>query len=491
MKTYLAVILGSALVAMVATPLAIRLARRLRIVDAPGPRKVHATAVPRAGGMAIVAAMLALVIPVITLDNAIGASFRLVHEKVLALLLGGLVIFAVGLLDDLRGLRARTKLLAEIIAAGAMCAAGIRIDEITLPGAFTITFGPLACPVTILWIVGVTNALNLIDGLDGLAAGIAAITCGVIAVLAIVTGQPVMAVLMLALLGSLCGFLVFNFNPARIFMGDCGSLFLGFTLGTASVLSAMKTATLVGLALPLLALGVPLFDMLFSMLRRMLDRRSPFSPDRGHIHHRLLDLGLSQRRAVLALYSVTAGVATLALCMLVTRDATTVGVFVALLAALVGLFRLVGAVRLRESLAALQRNLAIRREMSEERRQFEESQLRLRESVSLESWWEAVCGAAERLAFAVLSMTVTDDDGTPRTFVWKHPNAAALADRWLLLSFVTPQADPRRPVHVEAHIGVNGSVEAAARRGALFGRLIDECGPHGPSPDVRRSPRRR
>ena len=473
MKTYLAIMLGSMLIATGTTLLAIRLARHLRIMDAPGARKVHAVATPRTGGIAIIVAMLAMVVPVLTLDNTIGHSLRQNQEQVIALLAGGFLMFLVGLVDDVRGLRARTKLAAQLVLAAGVCALGVRVEEITLPGGYEIALGWLACPLTVLWIAGVTNAINLIDGLDGLAAGIAAIACAVLAVLAIVTAQPVMAVLMLALLGSLCGFLLFNFNPARIFMGDCGSLFLGFMLSGASVLCTMKTATAVGLALPMLVMGVPIFDMLFSMLRRLLERRSPFAPDRGHIHHRLLDMGLSHSRTVVTLYCVTASIAAIGMVVMALRNVMTPIVFGVLTVLLISVFRVAGAVRLRESLAALRRNLAIAREASEEKRCFEESQLRLREATSFESWWETVCSTADRLAFALLTLTVTDKDGTQRTLIWQN-NRLTTTDRLLRLSFRARQGGSAQPVLVEAHVGVNGSLEAAGRRGALFSRLFDE-----------------
>ena len=487
MRTYLVVILGSLLIAIVATLAAMRLARALRILDAPGLRKVHSGSIPRTGGIAIFVGMWALVIPVLLLDNAIGESFRQMQDKILGFMLGGAAIFGLGLVDDIRGLRASAKLLVQIVVAFGMCAVGIRVEEIVLPGCAPIEFGLAAWPITVLWIISITNALNLIDGLDGLAAGIAAIVCLVIAALAIVAGEPVMAILMLALLGSLAGFLVFNFNPARIFMGDCGSLFLGFTLATASVMCAMKTATFVALAVPLLAMGVPVFDMVFSMVRRLLARRSPFAPDQGHIHHRLLDLGFSQRHAVLVLYTVTSVVAALAVSVLAARDSWALVVLSVLATVLVGVFRLAGAVRLRESLAAFRRNWAIAREAGEEKRCFENSQLRLAGVDSFEAWWGAVCETAEQLAFGLLSMTVKAEDGTERTYVWQHTHESGSKGRVLRLSYQLHGSVERQVACVEAHIGVNGSLEAAARRGALFGRLLDDWSANGLPPHERRS----
>lgn len=477
MKTYLVVAFGAMLVALVVTPLAMRVACWMGILDAPGTRKVHRSPIPRTGGIAIVVGMLALVVPVLALDNTIGESFRGAHVCILALVFGGLTMFLVGLVDDIRGLRARTKLSWQIVAAGAMCAFGIRVEEVALPGNLVIEFGPLAVPLTMLWIIGVTNALNLIDGLDGLAAGIASIACTVLAVLAILSGEAIMAVLMLALLGSLIGFLTFNFNPAHVFMGDCGSLFVGFTLGTASALCAMKTATAVALGTAFLPLAIPLLDMVFSMVRRLLERRSPFAPDRGHIHHRLLSLGLSHSRAVLVLYGVSTAAAGLGLFMLTDHGMFSFALFPVALLLLVGVFRLVGAIRLRESIAAFRRNLAIAQEASGERRCFEESQLRLREAESFDHWWDCVCDTAERLSFGLISMTLTRSDGEMHELIWQRHQEETAGPRLLRMTFHLGDGGVGRPVFLEAHIGVNGSLEAAARRGALFSRLIDEHQP--------------
>lgn len=477
MKTYLVVACGSLFIALVATPLAMRAARWLGIIDAPGLRKVHGVPIPRTGGIAIFLGMMALVLPVLLLDNRIGESFRSIHGGVTALLLGGLGMFLVGLWDDVRGLRARTKLTFQLILATAMTLAGIRMDEITILGGVTIEFGLFAYPLTVLWIAGVTNALNLIDGLDGLAAGIASVACAVVAAVAVIGGEPVMAVLMLALLGSLLGFLAFNFNPARVFMGDCGSLFVGFMLGTASVLCTMKTATAVAMATAFLPLGIPVLDMAFSMLRRILERRSPFAPDRGHIHHRLLDMGLSHRHAVLLLYVVTLGVSGLGLLMWAGHELLAAIEFGILLLALVGVFRMAGAIRLRDSFARFRRNMAIAREVSEEKRCFEESQLRLREADSFEHWWGCVCEAAERWAFGRISITLPAQQGEPETLMWRRADERPVGERLLRLSFRLRDCGAGRPAYLEAYIGVNGSLEAAARRGALLGRLIDEHEP--------------
>ncbi len=227
-------------VAIMATWGAILAARRLRIVDMPGARKIHTRAIPRVGGVAIVLAMLAATLPLLWMPATVGERFRQVQTPVVTLLAGGVFMFFIGLIDDIRGLRARVKLLGQLLAATAVCLSGTRIDHLGIGNWTDVDLGWWSWPLTVFWIVGITNALNLIDGLDGLAAGISAITAAALAFFAICMNQPVTAVIMLALLGSLVGFLFLNFNPARIFMGDSGSLFIGFVLAAVSVRCATR-----------------------------------------------------------------------------------------------------------------------------------------------------------------------------------------------------------------------------------------------------------
>jgi len=459
---------------MIASALAIRLARAFRLTDKPGVRKVHSSATPRIGGLAIVAGMMSLTLPALALNNVIGESFREVQAQVIAILCGATFVCLVGLVDDARGIRARTKLLGQVLAALAVCACGVLFESIGLPGGGTFEFGWLSWPITVLWIVGITNALNLIDGLDGLAAGIAAITCAVMAMFSIATGAVIMAVLMLALLGSLLGFLVYNFNPARIFMGDCGSLFLGFILASSSVLSATKTATVTALAITLVTLGVPVFDMFFSMTRRFLQRRSLFAADRGHIHHRLLDMGIPHRQAVMVLYVVTLVAGGFGLIMIGAGDAGAIAIFVVVTALLITVFRLVGAVRLGESLATLQKNMAIARNCGEEKRFLEDAQLHAQYAETFDEWWSAVCRAARDLHFSSLVLRLEDRDGTQRTLMWRHADIEGGTQQ--LLTLTVPVRHRRRgaPLSLEAQITLQDSLESAGRRTALFSRLISE-----------------
>ena len=481
MKTYLFIYSGSLLLAMIFTPIVIFVAGALNIYDDIHARKIHASAVPRLGGVAIFLSMMLVTVPTLLLDNPIGESFRQIGIQPIVLLMAGGFMFAIGFIDDLCGVRARYKLIAQLIAAVAMCIIGVRIDSVSVEGLFSIQLGWLAWPITILWIAGVTNAVNFIDGLDGLAGGIAAIVCGVIAAFSIYTGQTVMAVLMLALLGSLTGFLLFNFNPAKVFMGDCGSLFLGFIIGSASVMCASKSATIVGLALPFLALGVPLFDMVFSMLRRILERRSMFSPDRGHVHHRLLDMGIHHRHVVLVLYAITALAAGLGMFMMVTRNAGTVLIFAMVSLLIMLFFRIVGAVRLRESINRLRDNIRTSCLKRDHIREFEDASLLFRNADTFEQWWQSICEAGHAMGLAYLAMTFKQQDGTISTEVWRNSDFNPDPDPdpnkpYDVIQMSIPIRDHRsgQPLRMDIGVIVDGSLEFSTHRAKLFTRLIDE-----------------
>jgi UDP-GlcNAc:undecaprenyl-phosphate GlcNAc-1-phosphate transferase len=383
-------------------------------------------------------------------------------------------IFLIGLIDDLRGLPAHVKLPAEIVAACVLCFAGVRIPALQLTDTLLWNLHGLSCPLTVLWIVGITNAVNLSDGLDGLAAGISAVACGVIAIFAIYCGNPIMAILMLALLGSLSGFLFYNFNPAKIFMGDCGSLFLGFTIASASVICVTKSCALVGLALPVVALGIPIFDTFSAILRRLLERRSIFAPDRDHFHHKLIALGLTQRHAVLAIYGATCFVTGLGLFMMVRRDVGSLVVFGCLLFLLLLLFHVVGAVRLSDTVHRLQQQYVVIQRQKREKRTFECLQLQFRQADSLPEWWQAVCEAAQRLDLAWVSLSRRRPDGSADTSVWRGQNAPAKLSGVITLKLPLTDTTDQGRVELEMAIVVDGSLESAGHRATLFSRLIDE-----------------
>ena len=477
MRTYIATYFIAVLIGLVLTPLVILLAKRFGVVDAPGLRRVHSAPIPRIGGIAIGLATLLGVLPAMMILNAVGQAFASVRPEVLAILASALGMLILGLVDDLKGLRARFKLFGQLAAAFIVCHYGVRIHSLTVPGLFSVDFGWWSWPLTMFWIVGVTNAVNLIDGLDGLAAGIAAITCAVIAVFALFSGMQVMTVMMLAMLGSLSAFLVYNANPARVFMGDSGSLFVGFMLASSSVLCAAKTQTAVGLALPALAMGVPIFDTLFAMLRRILERRGIMSPDRSHIHHRLVAMGLHHRHVAIILYLVTAVAAGLGLFMMVTRRAGTVIVFAAVLLLLLLVFRLAGAVRLREVIGQLRQNVTRSRANGQHKRRFEAAMLHLSEASDFGSWWQALCLAAETMCLARLSMTVTSRNGHTNTLHWACPSPDK-PSRHNMISLTVPCPDRRTgpPLALAIDVPVNGSLEAAGHTAAHLARLMEQYG---------------
>ncbi|MCL2547871.1 MAG: undecaprenyl/decaprenyl-phosphate alpha-N-acetylglucosaminyl 1-phosphate transferase [Symbiobacteriaceae bacterium] len=289
--------------ALISTPLAMDLALRLGVIDKPSnPRKVHTKPVPYLGGVAIyVSFLVATVI------------FTEMTPEILAMLAGGFVLMVVGALDDYYDLSPRLRLLVQFLCAWLAVASGIRIIGIGIP--FSNDFlhlGPLSWPLTILWIMAITNVMNFIDGLDGLTAGTTVIVCLTLIFVAWGSADQALynysAVILLcvAMIGASLGFLRYNSYPARIFMGDAGACFIGYVLGCLSVVGPMKQATLMTMITPALALGLPLFDTAVVMFRRIRAGKSPMQADRTHAHHRLFDSGLSQKQTVYWLYAISA-----------------------------------------------------------------------------------------------------------------------------------------------------------------------------------------
>jgi UDP-GlcNAc:undecaprenyl-phosphate GlcNAc-1-phosphate transferase len=293
--------------ALVLTPLVKKLAIRIGAVDLPNHRKVHTRIMPRLGGVAIYASFtvgLLLILPWLPE----GTLSHYDRNLISALLIGGTLIVLLGALDDKFDLPAKLKLLVQI---GAACIVvfgyDVKINLLNIPfGSAMQPLGEwLSIPLTILWIVGVTNAINLIDGLDGLAAGVSGIAIATILVMGILMGNGTVILISAVLLGSIGGFLFFNFHPAKIFMGDSGSLFLGFALATLSMLG-FKQITVVSFVTPLLIIGVPLSDTFFAIVRRWVHKKPIFAPDKGHLHHCLQQLGFSHRKTVLIIYGIAA-----------------------------------------------------------------------------------------------------------------------------------------------------------------------------------------
>ena len=299
--TRIAAALGVALlISFIATPVVKALAQKMGAVDVPKDgRRMHDHPIPRMGGLAIFFGFLLSTLLFVPMSQSLRG-----------MLLGGVIIVILGMLDDIYALPAMPKLLVQIVAALVAVLHGNVIQVLSNPNIFSSnpywTLGIWAIPVTVIWIVAITNAVNLIDGLDGLEVGVATISSLTMLVIAMLVSDGLVALMMAALAGGCIGFMPYNLNPAKIFMGDTGSTFLGFILATASIQGLFKFYTIVSFAVPFLMLGLPLFDTCFAILRRVARGQNPMSPDRSHVHHRLIDVGFNQKQAVAILYIISA-----------------------------------------------------------------------------------------------------------------------------------------------------------------------------------------
>jgi UDP-GlcNAc:undecaprenyl-phosphate GlcNAc-1-phosphate transferase len=281
------------------TPVVIAEARRAGALDHPGAQKVHAEAVPTLGGLGLVAAVLG------TLWILQATGIGIASHHAIGLTLAALPVVAVGAWDDLRACGIPTKLGAHFLAGAILYAAGLRVVELTNPFGSTVTLGPFGALVTMLWVATVINALNLVDGLDGLAPGIGGIAALSLCAVGFLKDEREVAVLALVLAGAVLGFYPYNFPRARIFLGDVGSTFIGLVLATVSLLENRKATAAMTLLLPLVALGLPVLDTVFAVVRRTARGRNPFRRDMEHLHHRLLRLGLSPQQTVGYLLAVS------------------------------------------------------------------------------------------------------------------------------------------------------------------------------------------
>lgn len=322
LRIVLAIAVGF-LISFAATPIVKSFAQRVGAMDVPkDARRVHDHPIPRMGGLAIFFGFLISVV-----------LFVDVTRQVRGILLGAVVIVACGAIDDIISLRAWVKLIIQIIAAVIAVLHGVVIEVLRSPNLLNeeeaLILGVLAIPVSILWIVGITNSVNLIDGLDGLAVGVSTISSVTMFAVALLVSEGNVALILAALMGACVGFMPYNLNPAKIFMGDTGALLLGYVLSTVSIIGMFKFYAIVTFVVPIMALALPLFDTAFAIIRRLLKGQSPMHPDRGHLHHRLIDMGLSQKQAVAILYSISA---MLGLCAVVLATSGEVRIWLLALA---------------------------------------------------------------------------------------------------------------------------------------------------------------
>ena len=315
------------------TPPVKNFAHKVGAIDVPkDARRMHKKPIPRLGGLAIYGGFLCSIL-----------IFGQLDETMLCVLLGAAIIVALGIFDDVLALGAKLKFVVQIVAAAIpVCIGDLQIGLFTnlnpLSDTPFVHLGILAVPVTIIWIVGITNAVNLIDGLDGLAVGVSSIAAITMLAVALLTGNMPIAITMAALAGACIGFMPYNLNPAKIFMGDTGSTFLGYMLATVSIMGLFKFYAVISFAVPFLILGLPIFDTANAIIRRVAAGRSPMSPDRGHVHHKLIDMGFNQKQADAILYAISA---TLGLTAVVLTSSGEVKAIVLLLAVLAAI--LVGA----------------------------------------------------------------------------------------------------------------------------------------------------
>jgi len=329
MQNYIIPFILALLISLFSTPLVKKLAFRVGAVDIPkDDRRVHKEPMALMGGLAIFTAVVIVVLIFLPLDRS-----------TVSILLGGTVIVMGGIIDDLREMRPRTKFAFQILAGLILIIGGVKVDFVTNPFAKANTLiylNWLSIPITLFWVVGITNTLNFIDGLDGLSAGVAMISSFSLMIVAGKFGYTNIIILSAAVAGACLGFLPFNFNPAKIFMGDTGSLFLGFMLAAISIEGVMKSVATIAVAAPILILGVPIFDTTFAIFRRLLNGQSVAAADKGHLHHRLLDKGFSQRKSVLILYAISAAFGTFA--VLVSKANSKQAVYLAVAMFVIAIF---------------------------------------------------------------------------------------------------------------------------------------------------------
>ncbi len=459
---------------MLFVPIVFRFAKKHNLYDKPGPRKAHLEPVPRVGGISFVAGTLCMIVFVFFLDNTIAESFRNARMQFITLLSGAGFMYLVGLVDDLHPIRGIVKLLCLVGAASAFCFSGAAISTIQFGSGYTFQTGWAAFPVTVCWIVAITICIGVIDGLDGLAAGIAAMVCGTLVVFSLWTAQAAMAVLMLALLGGITGFLIFNFYPAKIFMGDGGSLFLGFMIGAGSVLCHAKTSTFIGLALPFLVLGMPILDTgLVVAFRGFIERRSLFAPDNKHFHHRLLRQGLKHRSAVIVMYAITAVCASLGIFMLTSEGSVSFELLTAGIVLLLSIFAVLQKGRYRKLFAGLKRNLAIARQVKIQARSFETAQIKMYDTISFDNWWEILCNMGESMGFQSLSLLNRDNGQYQSSCQWSSLRKKTGKNRAVEINLPL-EPDDNRECILRARIYVEDYLELSGHQVKLLARLIDE-----------------
>src|SRR5438105_4131523 len=408
MKTYLVLFLVAAFGSGVLTPLLRRFCERYGLLDASlDHRRIHQKAMPRLGGVAIFISIAVALSSLALVHNLLTQTLRTELKPILSVMICGLLVLGIGAYDDLRGANATIKFVSLSCVTTLFYGLGGRIEGLSIPLVGQVTLHPLVgFALTLVWVVGITNAFNLIDGVDGLATGSALFSSLVLLTTSLIQGNARVAVIALALSGALAGFLRYNFNPASIFLGDSGSLFVGFLLAALSIQGAQKASTAVAVAIPLLAFGLPVVDTSVAIARRMINGKPIFQGDREHIHHMLLQRGWSQRRVVLVLYGVSALFGLFA--MLFVNSASSLP---AVMLFVVGVAVVIGVGHLRyhevdELRASVKRNVGDRRTRAANNVALRRGCQSLATSTSLEQLFASVADLVELCGFAHASLEV-------------------------------------------------------------------------------------
>lgn len=433
MRTYLVAFVLSLLAGLVLTRVMRDLALRWGLYDTGGGRKIHKRPIPRVGGVAV---LLSMAIPLLGLsfwDNDISREFITDTPLLISILGGGGLLAAVGLWDDLRDTRALVKLAAQVIAAVIVFSVGIRIEGVSVPFLHVVPLGVFSLFATVFWMVLVTNAVNLIDGMDGLAGGVVVLAGGTLFVMSVIEDNALAALLLACIVGATMGFLAYNVNPASIFLGDTGSLVLGFLLAVISVHSSQKSYTLFSIVAAMLALGLPIFDLSLAVVRRYLSGQPIFRADQHHVHHRLLRMGLSQSQSVVVLFGGAIVLEGLALVFIYADDALSALAIAAVVPLIVVAVRFLGYGQLIRSARRARLLEQVESDAADRTRAVTAMRRELRVAESMPAVWAAVEQHAEALGLERLQLELLDPDlreelGVSAPLDWTRSHSAPAAD---------------------------------------------------------------
>ncbi len=431
MTTLLIIFIISLLLSLALTPMMGRLGIRFGAIDTPDSRKIHSQPIPRIGGVAIFISFLAALIIINLLSTRV-SNLLVLDRQLLFFFLGAGICFITGLIDDFYSLNATIKLACQILGASLAYWGDVRIDQFVIIGK-TIEFHTLSYFITLFWFILFINAVNLVDGLDGLATGVVFFTAAVMVVLSVIGNIFVTAMLFASLGGATLGFLRYNFNPASVFLGDSGSYFLGYAVAGISILGSVKSQVGAVLLIPLIALGVPMFDTLLSPLRRFVRGKKIFAPDNGHFHHRLLSRGMSIKNVVWFIYGLTGILCILAIVMVNLRDERAgffliiLGTGAILFVRKLGYFEYVAT----DKVYGWFKDMADMTALTRQRRSFLSLQIDMSKPANFEHLWDTFCQAAKMLEFNFVEVQLNTKAGplyTQQPRIWRCPDIDELSE---------------------------------------------------------------